>query len=401
MQYEHILIRYGELGLKGKNMGKFLTRLQNNIIHALEEFPEIKVARTQGRLFVVLNGNDPVPVMEKCKKVFGIHSMSLALKVENEEEAIKAGALAALHENKAAKTFKVATRRANKGFPIGSQEMNQILGGHLLRNTPDIQVDVHHPDVEIKVEIREGFTYITSTVIPGLGGLPVGTAGKTLLLMSGGIDSPVAGYLIMKRGVKLEMIHFHSPPFTSDRAKQKVLDLTKVLTEYGGKIKVHLVPFTKLQQEIFKTIPDRLSMTVMRRVMLQISEKVCAQENILSMTTGESVGQVASQTLESMNAINEVTNFPVLRPLVALDKADIIKISEDIGTYDISIRPYEDCCTVFVPKSPATNPKRDVVKKLHEQNDFSVLMEEAIAGMEQIDITKRSDIENTLFNELF
>lgn len=400
MQYEHILIRYGELGLKGKNMGRFLSRLQNNIIQALRGFPEIKVARTQGRLFVILNGNDPDPVIEKCKKVFGIHSLSLAIKVENEETAIYEGALAALHENKSAKTFKVVVRRANKAFPVGSQEMNQRVGAHLLENTADITVDVHNPDAEIKVEIREKATYISSTVIPGLGGLPVGTAGKSLLLMSGGIDSPVAGYLIMKRGVKLEMIHFHSPPFTSERAKQKVLDLTKVLTEYGGKIKVHLVPFTNLQQEIFKSVPDRLSMTIMRRVMLRVSEMVCVQEKILTMTTGESVGQVASQTIESMNVINEVTNYPVLRPLVALDKSDIIKVSEDIGTYDISIRPYEDCCTVFVPKSPATNPKRGIVNAIEANLDISELIEEAIAGIEEVEITKNSDVSNLLFADL-
>src|SRR5699024_5098390 len=223
---------------------------------------------------------------------------------------------------------------------VGSQEMNQILGAHLLKNTSNFTVDVHQPDVEIKVEIRERATYITSTVVPGAGGLPVGTGGKSLLLLSGGIDSPVAGYLMMKRGLELEMIHFHSPPFTSERAKQKVLDLTKFLTEFGGNIKVHLVPFTKLQQEIFKTIPERYAMTVMRRVMLQISEKLCEKEDILAMATGESLGQVASQTLASMNVINEVTNLPVIRPLVGLDKEEIISLSKKIGTYEISIRPH-------------------------------------------------------------
>lgn len=389
MEYDHILIRYGELGLKGKNIKIFITQLQKNVQEALKEFPDVKVTRTQGRMFVVLNGQDPAPVMEQCQKVFGIYSLSLAIKVKNKEEAIKEGALAALKQSENARTFKVTVRRAHKGFPIGSQEMNQILGAHLLTNTSGFTVDVHQPDVEIRVEIRERDTYITSTVVRGAGGLPVGTGGRSLLLLSGGIDSPVAGYLMMKRGVKLDMVHFHSPPFTSERAKQKVFDLTKVLTEYGGSINVHLVPFTKLQQAIFKEMPERYAMTTMRRIMLTISEKICEQENILALTTGESLGQVASQTLASMNVINEVTNLPVLRPLVTMDKEEIIALSQEIGTYDISIRPYEDCCTLFVPKSPATNPKRHKINFLEEKIDFTTLINEAIQEIEMVRISNR------------
>jgi len=400
MQYDHILIRYGELGLKGKNIKQFIIQLQKNIQEALTDFQEVRVTRSQGRMFVVLNGHNPEPVIEKCKNVFGIYSLSLAIKVENSEEAIKEGSLAALQQSENAKTFKVAVRRANKAFPIRSQEMNRILGAHLLKNTSGYSVNVHDPDVEIRVEIREKATYITSTVIPGAGGLPVGTGGKSLLLLSGGIDSPVAGYLMMKRGVQLEMIHFHSPPFTSERAKQKVFDLTKILTEYGGTINIHLVPFTKLQQEIFKTIPERYAMTVMRRVMLQVSEKVCEQNNILSLVTGESLGQVASQTLASMNVINEVTNLPVLRPLVGLDKEEIISYSKEINTYDISIRPYEDCCTIFVPKSPVTNPTRKKVNYIEKNVDFTALIDEAIDGIERIRIDKSTQ-QQELFDELF
>lgn len=399
MQYDHILIRYGELGLKGRNINQFIGQLQRNVQEAVKEFSNVKVTKSRGRMFVVLNGADPEPVIEKCKNVFGIYSMSLAMKVENELEAIKEAALFALKENSDAKTFKVAVRRANKSFPHTSQEMNQILGAHLLKNTSGLKVDVHHPDVEINVEIREKATFITSSVIPGAGGLPVGTGGKTLLLLSGGIDSPVAGYLMMKRGLQLEMIHFHSPPYTSERAKQKVLDLTKVLTNYGGSIKVHLVPFTKLQQEIFKQIPDRYGMTVMRRIMFTISERVCNSENILSLTTGESLGQVASQTLASMNVINEVTNLPVLRPLVALDKEEIMDIAQKIGTYDISIRPYEDCCTIFVPKSPVTNPTRKKVNFLESKADFTELIEEAIEGIETVTIHS-TDEKEELFDDL-
>src|SRR5699024_2154038 len=310
MQYNHILIRYGEISLKGNNQKLFLLQLQNNIRHKLKRFENIQVKRTQGRMFVLLNGHDPEPIIEVLQNIFGIHSMSVALRVDKDLESIKRGALHALTQSQQANTFKVSVRRVDKSFPIGSQEMNQVLGGHLLRQTDSFTVDVHHPDVEINVEIRHEATYITSEVIDGLGGLPVGTGGKTLLLLSGGIDSPVAGYLTMKRGVEVEAIHFHSPPFTSDRAKQKVLDLAQRLTHYGKKIKVHLVPFTKLQQAIFEHIPDSYAMTIMRRMMVRIGEQVCENEDILSMTTGESIGQVASQTMESMNVINEVTNYP-------------------------------------------------------------------------------------------
>lgn len=393
MKYDHILIRYGELGLKGKNINQFINKLQSNLQKAVAPFPNVKVTRSSGRMFVVLNGHEPEPVIEACKKVFGIYSMSLAMKVENELETIKAGALQALQQAKDGDTFKVNVRRANKQFPINSQEMNQRLGAHLLKNTTGFTVDVHQPDIEVRVEIRQKATYIYSEVIDGARGLPVGTGGKTLLLLSGGIDSPVAAYLMMKRGVEVEMIHFHSPPFTSERAKQKVLDLSEVLSQYGGKIKIHLVPFTKLQQKIFAEMPERYGMTIMRRMMFTIAERVCDKENILSITTGESLGQVASQTMASMNAINEVTNLPVIRPLIALDKEEIVEIAKEIDTYEISIRPYEDCCTIFVPDAPVTNPKREKVVALEQKVDFASEIEEAIAGIEivEIDGTKGAD----------
>lgn len=394
MKYDHILIRYGELGLKGKNMKMFISRLKQNIEEKLRSFSNVSVQSTRSRIFIMLNGEAPEPIIEKCQQVFGIYSMSLAIKVENTQEAIEAGALFAL-ENSDAKTFKVVTKRANKQYPIQSQEMNQLLGAHLLRSTEGITVDVHEPDVEVKVEIRNNATYIMSDVVKGLGGLPVKTAGKSLLLLSGGIDSPVAGYLAMKRGVEIEAVHFHSPPFTSERAKQKVLDLAKKLTVYGHSITVHLVPFTNVQQEISKQIPDRYSMTVMRRIMMQISETICQKESILSLTTGESLGQVASQTMQSMHTINEVTNYPILRPLVAMDKEEIVNISKEIDTYDISIRPYEDCCTVFVPKAPKTNPSRERVNHYESEADLSEAIEQAIAGIEKVTI-KENDEEERL-----
>ncbi|WP_067727522.1 tRNA uracil 4-sulfurtransferase ThiI [Oceanobacillus damuensis] len=400
MQYDHILIRYGEMALKGKNIKTFIIRLQENIQQKIKEFPNAKVKRTQGRMFVLLNGHDPVPIMEKLQKIFGIHSLSLAIKVDNDLEKIKEAALYALKKNEDVRKFKVSVKRIAKDFPVRSQEMNQVLGGHLLKNTDNITVDVHNPDLELKVEIRLEATYITSSVDPGLGGLPVGTSGKSLLLLSGGIDSPVAGYLAMKRGVHLEAIHFHSPPFTSERAKQKVLDLAKQLTLYGKAINVHIVPFTKLQQEIFREMPDEYAMTIMRRMMFRISERVCQNESILSLTTGENLGQVASQTMDSMHTINEVTNYPIIRPLIAMDKQEVIQISEEIGTYETSILPYEDCCTIFVPKAPKTKPKRDKVNYYESTHDFSASIEEAINGIETIKITDQKKVEDS-FTDLF
>lgn len=399
MNYEHILIRYGELALKGKNKKIFLQQLQHHIQHKLKQYPAIKVRQTQGRMFILLNGEDPKPILEICKRIFGISSMSVAIKVENMEDQIEEAALYALQQTRDARTFKVVSRRVDKTFPIPSQELNQKLGGHLLRNTEGITVDVHNPDVEINVEIRNEATYITSEVIGGLGGLPVGSSERTLLLLSGGIDSPVAGYLAMKRGVELEAIHFHSPPYTSERAKQKVLDLAQKLTVYGKTIRVHLVPFTKLQQAIYKEIPDGYAMTVMRRMMMRISEQVCRDRGILSITTGESLGQVASQTMESMHAINAVTNMPVIRPLVTMDKSEIIRISEQVDMYDISIRPYEDCCTIFTPKAPKTKPKLDRVEYVEQQFDFTPYIEEAITNIEEVKISDQ-DLHTSPFSHL-
>ncbi|MBU5468123.1 tRNA 4-thiouridine(8) synthase ThiI [Virgibacillus sp. MSJ-26] len=394
MKYDHILIRYGELALKGRNQRTFINQLQNNIRHQLMDFPEVQVKKTQGRMFILLNGEDPEPIIEKCRRIFGIHSLSLAVKVDNELEIINETVLKTLLDHPSGTTFKVEVRRANKEFPIQSQEMNQKLGAHLLKNSTGYTVDVHDPDVIIKVEIRVEATYITSSVIEGAGGLPVKTAGKTLLMLSGGIDSPVAGYLAMKRGVEIEAVHFHSPPYTSERAKQKVIDLAKELMTFGHQVKIHIVPFTELQQAIFKEIPEAYAMTVMRRMMMRISEAICEKEGILSITIGESLGQVASQTMESMNAINEVTNYPILRPLVAMDKSEIINISKDIGTYDISIRPYEDCCTVFVPKSPKTRPRRDKVNQFEAKMDYKQLLGTAVEESKLIKVNDHKNEED-------
>ncbi|MEQ6388703.1 tRNA uracil 4-sulfurtransferase ThiI [Bacillaceae bacterium S4-13-58] len=392
MQYDHILIRYGEMTLKGKNRKMFIGKLHENLRSKLRHFPKIKISYSRDRMFIILNGEDHEAILEKCSEVFGIHSFSLAIKSSNALEDIKEAALFALRDAGNVKTFKITTKRINKDFPVGSQEMNHVLGGHLLSNTERYTVDVHNPDMEIRVEIRKDATYITSKNIKGAGGFPVGSTGRTLLLMSGGIDSPVAGYLALKKGVKVDAIHFHSPPFTSERAKQKVLDLAKELTRYGHEINIHLVPFTNLQQKIFREIPNGYAMTVMRRMMLRISERVAKKEEILSLTTGESLGQVASQTMESMNAINEVTNYPVIRPLVAMDKLEIIDIAQKINTYEISILPYEDCCTIFVPDQPKTKPRREKVHQFEDPVDFEQEIQEAIQGIETI-VVKESDLD--------
>lgn len=400
MNYDHILIRYGELFLKGKNISKFTSLLKKNVKYKLKEFPDVHVVKDRSRMFVKLNGQDPQPVMDKIKGVFGIHSFSLALKVENDIEAIQEGALFAIKEAGAITTFKVSARRADKTFPINSQNLNHEVGGYVLTNTENITVDVHNPDVNLRVEVRKDGTYITCANIKGAGGLPVGSSGKAMLMLSGGIDSPVAAYLTMKRGVQIEAIHFHSPPFTSERAKQKVMDLAKKLTRYGGTIRLHVVPFTKIQQHLNEAIPENYTMTAMRRMMLRIAEKIAEDRGALALATGESLGQVASQTLESMNTINEVTNYPILRPLIAMDKVDIIEIARQIDTYDISIRPYEDCCTIFLPANPKTKPRREKINVFEQRVEAEDLINEAIKETEIIKFQTESIEKSDEFGDL-
>lgn len=402
MNFDHILIRYGEMALKGKNRRSFEQKLQRNLIRKLKAYPATKIKKTKDRMYVLLNGEDPHEVMDICRKVFGIHSLSFAVKVEKSEEQLKEAVLLAFNDAKGSRTFKISAKRSDKEFPIPSQELNPLLGGHILQNTDGVTVDVHHPDVEIKVEVRNDAAYITAQDYPGAGGLPVGTTGQSLLMLSGGIDSPVAGYLTMKRGVDLEAIHFHSPPYTSERSKQKVIDLAEQLSNYGNSIKIHVVPFTEIQQKIAREMPEGYSMTITRRMMMRLSEKLADQRGILSITTGESLGQVASQTMESMSAINDVTNYPIIRPLVAMDKLEIIDISRKIDTYGISIRPYEDCCTVFVPKAPKTKPTKENANYYESSVDFSQDLEKALEESYTIELQdgKRLHQEDE-FNDLF
>lgn len=402
MEHDHILIRYGEIALKGKNKRSFEEQLIRNIRPLLSEFPKAKLRRSYNQLYVELNGEPYEPIIEKLKKVFGIQSLSVALKSENDVEKIQKTALAALKlAGNNIKTFKVSARRKFKPFPIDSLKLNHLIGSYILKNVKNIKVDVHNPEVDLRVEVKSDGTYISSQQIPGAGGLPVGSSGKVLLMLSGGIDSPVAGYLALKRGVTLEAIHFYSPPYTSERAKQKVEDLVTVLATYGLEINLHIVPFTVVQQEIKRNVPDDYSMTIMRRMMLRIAEQIARKRGALAIVTGESIGQVASQTIESMHAINAVTTMPVLRPLVAMDKLEIMEIAKRIHTYDISIRPYEDCCTIFLPKNPVTRPKLEKAVQYEQALNIEELVNDAVKQTTMTTFSFEKPKETSLINELF
>lgn len=380
MMWNELLIRYGELTLKGKNRNVFIRQLKRNMKAALHGLQSVDIKAERDRMFLTAEDpNDMAEVMERLPKVFGIHSFSPVLKCEPTMEAIYDTALKAVKQNETAgKSFKVEIRRTDKEFPYISGELQQMIGGHVLRNIEDLHVKMKQPDILLHVDIRRHIVLLTSKVYAGAGGMPVGTSGKTLLMLSGGIDSPVAGYMMMKRGVQIDAIHFESPPFTSDFAKQKVIDLAEKLCAFGGTIRLHVIPFTEIQQKIAYKIPDGESMTSTRRLMMQIADRVRADIGALGIVSGESLGQVASQTLDSLTAINEVTSTPVLRPLIALDKIEIIEIAQQIDTYELSIQPYEDCCTIFTPARPKTKPKLKRVKHFEGFIDFEPMIEEAV-----------------------
>ncbi|MCA0986369.1 tRNA uracil 4-sulfurtransferase ThiI [Guptibacillus algicola] len=396
--YDHIIVRYGEIALKGKNRKGFVNSLKKRVKQVTTDFQGIIVTQSFDRMVVKLNGHDPDPVLAKLKTVFGIQKLSVAIRTDHDLEEIKEKSLELIRDQQknGIKTFKVTVKRPYKQFPHRSQDMNREIGGYVLRNTEDLTVDVHNPDSELRVEIKSDGAFISCDHSEGAGGLPTNHDNKVMLMLSGGIDSPVAGYLTMKRGVKVEAVHFHSPPFTSERSRQKVEDLTRVLAQYGGDIRLHIVPFTNTQKTIQKEMPDNYSMTIMRRMMMRITERIAEQTGALAITTGESLGQVASQTIQSMNTINEVTNYPVLRPLISMDKVDIMNISRAIDTYDISIRPYEDCCTVFLPEAPKTRPKREHANKFEKYLPVDELVEEAVAGVETIIIKEKEEEFNDL-----
>lgn len=389
--YDNILIRYGEIGLKGKNQKDFLNRLAKNIRNRIKGIStkDNKVVLERGRIFIRLDGESPEVFYEALKSVFGVFSFSPVRKLELDMEEIKKAALEEFNSlEKVPDNFKVNARRSFKRFPLDSMELQREIGHYILVNTPGLKVDVHDPESEVFVEIREESAYVYSKKIDGLGGLPIGSGGKAMLMLSGGIDSPVAGWMTMKRGLVVEAVYFHSPPYTSEKAKEKVLDLAKVLAGYSGKMKVHIVPFTQIQETISSSCFESLWITIMRRFMMRIAERIAQNENILALVTGESLGQVASQTVESMYAINQVIDTPVIRPLVCLDKTQIIDISKRIGSYDISIRPHIDCCTAFLPKAPKTRPKRLACEKMEKLLDVEGLIQKALDDTEVVMVRK-------------
>lgn len=367
--FTSFLIKYGEIGVKGKNRYLFEEALCQQIKYALKRCDgEFKLSRTPGRVFVdALSDFDYDEVIENLQAVFGITGICPVVRLEDEgfeklaEEVVRY--MDTVYPDKHI-TFKVAARRSRKNYPKNSMELNEDLGEVLLDHFPELKVDVHKPQVTLTVEIREKI-YLYSEIIPGPGGMPVGTAGKAMVLLSGGIDSPVAAYMIAKRGVKVDAVYFHAPPYTSERAKQKVIDLAKKVAKYTGPIYLHVINFTDVQMHIYENCPHEELTIIMRRYMMRIAEHIAKETDCLGLVTGESIGQVASQTMQSLNCTNDVCDLPVYRPLIAFDKEDIVAISKKIDTYETSILPFEDCCTIFVAKHPVTKPNLEVIRR-HE-----------------------------------
>lgn len=369
--FTSFLIKYAEIGVKGKNRYLFEDALVHQIKYALKRCEgSFEVHKAQGRIYVdALTEFDYEDTVAQLGTVFGISGICPVVAFEDEGfeqlgKAVVSYIEAAYPEKN--QTFKVAARRARKDYPMDSMEINVEMGGIILDAFPEMRVDVHHPDILLNIEIREKI-YIYSIILPGLGGMPVGTNGKGMLLLSGGIDSPVAGYMIAKRGVKIDAVYFHAPPYTSERAKQKVVDLARTVSRYSGPIYLHIINFTDIQLYIYEKCPHDELTIIMRRYMMKIAEQIAEETQCLGLITGESIGQVASQTMHSLAATNEVCTMPVYRPLIGMDKQEIVEISEKIGTYETSILPYEDCCTIFVAKHPVTKPNIGIIKK-HEKN---------------------------------
>ena len=392
-----ILVRYGEIILKGLNRPVFEDKLMANIKKSLYGFGKIDVKRSQARIYIEPQDDDFNfdEAVQRLVKVFGIVSVSIVQKIKTDFEEIKKVALE-LVKNRVAGfpiatdgsiCFKVEAKRGDKHFPMQSPEICAELGGILLDNIPQLRVDVHNPDFILYVEVRES-SYVYCDIIPSNGGLPIGTNGKAVLLLSGGIDSPVAGWMMAKRGMELEAVHFYSYPYTSERAKEKVIDLAKIMARYCYRIKLHIVPFTELQLEINDKCPEELLTIIMRRVMMKIAERFAVKNGALALITGESLGQVASQTLHALAVTNEVVKMPVFRPLIGMDKNEVIEIARKIETFETSILPYEDCCTVFVAKHPKTRPFLSEVLRSEELLQIEEMLEKAINDTETIIVTE-------------
>lgn len=382
------MVRYGELSTKGKNRRDFIRQLGKNVRDVLTEFEGIEVLAQRDRLHVILNGNDATPVMDAIGKVFGIETYSPVVRLSKDAtlEDIQKTALEMINEQyEEGQTFKITTKRQNKDYPLNTYGVDNGVGGYVLDNIEGINVQMKQPDIDLRVDVRLTGIYLSSLTIQGALGLPVGTGGRGTMMLSGGIDSPVAAYMAMKRGVKVDMIHFFSPPYTSQQALAKAKDLTAKLTAFGGTIDFIEVPFTKIQEDIKEKVPEGYLMTIQRRMMLRIAAAITLDRHCNGVFTGESLGQVASQTIESMRVINEVTSLPILRPLLSLDKTEIIKIARKIDTYDLSIMPFEDCCTIFTPPSPKTKPDLDKTIKFEKNIDVEGLMKMAL---ENLKVTK-------------
>ncbi|MCI5984206.1 MAG: tRNA 4-thiouridine(8) synthase ThiI [Firmicutes bacterium] len=384
-----ILIKYGELTTKKDNRKFFIKELVTNIRKKIDN---IEIEYSLDRMYI--RSSDLDDVVTKLKEIFGIYSIIECYRVNANIDEIKETVLSLLKEQDF-NTFKVITKRSDKSFPISSMDFSSQIGGFILKNISS-KVDVHNPDLYVNIEIKNGYSYIYFNEIKGLGGYPVGVQGKGLLMLSGGIDSPVAGYMALKRGVDIECIYFDSPPHTSIEAKNKVIDLAHILNKYSGRIKINVIPFTKLQETIYKNVPNEYMITIMRRMMYRIPHKLALKNKCKVIINGESIGQVASQTLTSINTINSVTNFPVIRPVACLDKLEIIEISKKIGTYDISIKPYEDCCTVFVPKHPSINPDINKCLEFEKLFDYDSLIDDAINNNEVIYKLDRNKYQDLL-----
>ena len=384
-----LLVRYAEIHLKGLNRPFFERLLVDRIKQALEPI-HASVEREQGRIFVYGVPEELISdSLDRLCRVFGIHSISVANCVKKNWESIRDAAIAETKPfaaQAAVPTFKCFARRSDKRFPMTSEEICRELGHEILEAYPNLRVDVHHPVLPVTVEIRQNNAFVYTTEVLGAGGMPVGSNGKAMLLISGGIDSPVAGYMIAKRGVMLDAIHFYSYPYTSERARDKVVELTKLLSRYAGRINLYLVPFTDIQLTIYDKCPSTETTVLMRRLMMKIAERIAKDTGSLALITGESIGQVASQTIESLCVTDDAVSMPVFRPLIGFDKEEIIDKAQKIGTFETSILPYEDCCTVFVPKHPVTKPKVDKLRESEALVDFEPLIEKAIAETERMDI---------------
>lgn len=395
MKWHEILIRYGEISTKGKNRKQFISRLRENLRFVFQDVTDLRIRSEHDRMYLRSSHEHEMAILlERLPRVFGIQSFSPVAECKTDLEEMKALAVKIVEGiDYKGKTFKVNVRRAYKKFELDTYELNRDLAGHVLTTLPGMTVQMKNPEIELVVEVRENGTYMMVEKIPGTTGLPVGSNGKALLLLSGGIDSPVAAYFIMKRGVRIEAIHFFSPPFTSDQSLEKVKDLCQQISQFGGKVRLHIIPFTEIQQTIQQNVPENVTMTSTRRMMMKISDLVRKEIDAKVLVTGENLGQVASQTLESLAAINDVTTTPILRPLITYDKLEIIDIAQKIGTYETSIRPYEDCCTVFTPASPKTKPKIDKMNYYESFTDFDEMIERAIQNREIHDFPRKKEVD--------